>query len=194
MMDVDPTASFERSANKGHRPAVVWFTGLSGSGKSTIARKVEGVLIAEYHAHTYLLDGDVLREGINRDLGFSPPDRVENVRRTAEIARLMADAGLIVLASLISPYRADRASAREIAAPAAFIEVFVRCPVAICEQRDPKGLYLKARAGLIAEFTGVQAPYEPPSAPELILDTAELDLDCCVGAVVETLLHHQLIG
>jgi adenylyl-sulfate kinase len=193
-MGFDLLGTRPRSVNKGHLPAVVWLTGLSGSGKSTIARKVDCRLTADYHAHTYLLDGDVLRDGINRDLGFSPQDRAENVRRTAEIARLMADAGLIVLASLISPYQADRERARNIAAPFAFVEVFVRCPLEICEQRDPKGLYRRARAGLIPEFTGVHAPYEPPAAPELLLDTSLNDLDGCAGRVIQYLLDHHLIG
>jgi adenylyl-sulfate kinase len=193
-MRFNPADAHEHSAHKTHRPAVLWFTGLSGSGKSTIARAVKGILIAKYHAHTYLLDGDVLREGINRDLGFSPQDRAENVRRTAEIARLMADAGLMVLSSLISPYRADRERARKIAAPYAFIEVFVDCPVEICEQRDPKGLYRKARAGLIPEFTGIHAPYEPPSAPELVLETSVNDLETCADTVLQVLLHHHLLG
>ncbi len=184
----------KRSANKGHLPAILWFTGLSGSGKTTIARKIEDILIAEYHAHTYLLDGDILRGGINLGLGFSLQDRMENVRRTAEIARLMADAGLIVLVSLISPYRAARENARKIAAPYTFVEIYVQCPIETCEQRDPKGLYRKARAGLIPEFTGIHSPYEPPSAPDLILDTSKKDIESCVDATIQYLLHHNLLG
>jgi adenylyl-sulfate kinase len=193
-MASDRSDARECSDSKGHLPAVLWFTGLSGSGKSTIAGKVAATLAAAYKAHTYLLDGDILREGINRDLGFSSHDRAENVRRTAEIARLMANAGLITLASLISPYRTDRENARKIAAPYAFIEIYVQCPLAVCECRDPKGLYRKARAGLIPEFTGIYAPYEPPLAPELILDSSKMDVDRCVDTVIEYLLHNQLLG
>jgi len=148
----------------------VWFTGLSGSGKSTIATEVERVLIAQ-HRPTYLLDGDNLRHGLNGDLGFSAADRAENVRRVAEVARLFADAGVVALVPLISPYRAGREHARAIhvAAGLPFVEVYVDTPIELCERRDPKGLYRKARAGEISGFTGLDDPYEPPVTPELVL-------------------------
>jgi bifunctional enzyme CysN/CysC len=159
-----------RAALMGHKPALIWFTGLSGAGKSTIADLVEQRLNAEGR-HVFLLDGDALRTGLNRDLGFGEGDRVENIRRAAEVGRLMCEAGLIVLACFISPYRADRAAARERFEEGMFLEVFVDTPVEECRRRDPKGLYRRADAGEIRNFTGVSAPYEPPEAPELRLDT-----------------------
>jgi bifunctional enzyme CysN/CysC len=157
-----------RARLKGQKPRCLWFTGLPASGKSTIADRLEQRLHALGY-HTMLLDGDNLRHGLNRDLGFTPEDRVENIRRVAEVAKLMCDAGLIVLVALISPYRADRAMARSLFPPGEFIEVFVDVPLALAEARDPKGLYAKARAGLIPNFTGINAPYEPPEAPEIHL-------------------------
>jgi bifunctional enzyme CysN/CysC len=168
-LDLDRRA---REQQKEQKACCVWFTGLSGSGKSTIANLVEKRLHAS-GKHTYLLDGDNLRHGINRDLGFTEADRVENIRRVAEIAKLMVDAGLVVLVSLISPYRADRDLARSLLPAGDFLEVFVDTPVAVCEQRDPKGLYAKVRAGAIKNFTGVDSPYEPPLAPELRIATVE---------------------
>ena len=164
-LDVDKTV---RAALKGQHPRCLWFTGLSGAGKSTIANAAERRLLALGH-HTYLLDGDNIRHGLNRDLGFTDEDRVENIRRVAEVARLMVDAGLIVLVSFISPFRAERRMARERFAGGEFIEVFVDAPLALCEQRDVKGLYAKARAGRLRHFTGIDSPYEPPEAPELHL-------------------------
>ena len=164
-LDVGKTV---RAALKGQHPRCLWFTGLSGAGKSTIANAVERRLLALGH-HTYLLDGDNIRHGLNRDLGFTDEDRVENIRRVAEVARLMVDAGLIVLVSFISPFRAERRMARERFASGEFIEVFVDAPLALCEQRDVKGLYAKARAGQLQHFTGIDSPYEPPEAPELHL-------------------------
>jgi len=168
-LDLDAAA---RAALMGHRAAVVWFTGLSGAGKSTIANLLEKRLHAEA-VHTYVLDGDNIRHGLNRDLGFTEADRVENIRRVAEVAALMADAGLLVVVSFISPYRAERDAARERLPKGQFIEVFVDTPIDECRRRDPKGLYAKADAGLIANFTGVSAPYEPPLAPEVHLHTTE---------------------
>ena len=159
-----------RAAIKGQSPKVLWFTGLSGSGKSTIANEVERRLHAAGQ-HTYLLDGDNVRHGLNRDLGFTDADRVENIRRVAEVAKLMADAGLIVLVSFISPYESERRMARELFPEGEFFEVFVDTPLAECERRDVKGLYAKARAGLIPNFTGISAPYEVPRSPELHLET-----------------------
>ncbi|WP_165222024.1 sulfate adenylyltransferase subunit CysN [Affinirhizobium pseudoryzae] len=159
-----------RSELKAQRPAVLWFTGLSGAGKSTIANALEKMLTAEGR-HTYMLDGDNLRHGLNRDLGFTAEDRVENIRRTAEVAKLMADAGLIVLVCLISPFRADRETARAMMPDGEFIEIFIDTPINVCAERDPKGLYKKAFAGQLANFTGVSSPYEAPDNPELRLDT-----------------------
>jgi bifunctional enzyme CysN/CysC len=166
----------ERSMLTGRQGRVVWFTGLSGSGKSTLASAVSVDLTSRGIPHG-LLDGDSLRLGLNRDLGFSEPDRIENIRRTAEVAKLMADSGLVVLVSLISPYRADRARAREIVVAERFVEVFVDTPMFICEQRDAKGLYAKARQGSLPDFTGISAPYEPPEGPSLRVDgQASIDL------------------
>jgi bifunctional enzyme CysN/CysC len=158
-----------RAAALGQRPLVLWFTGLSGSGKSTVAKLVEEAL-HRAGRHTYSLDGDNLRHGLNRDLGFTPQDRVENIRRVGEVARLMVDAGLIVLASFISPYRAERQMVRDLLAPGEFVEIFMDTPLAVCAARDPKGLYAKAMRGEIPNFTGVSSPYEPPEAPDLVLD------------------------
>jgi bifunctional enzyme CysN/CysC len=158
-----------RAAAKGQRPMVLWFTGLSGSGKSTVAKLVEAAL-HRAGRHTYSLDGDNLRHGLNRDLGFTAQDRVENIRRVGEVAKLMADAGLIVLASFISPFRAERQMVREMLAPGEFVEVFVDTPLAVCAARDAKGLYARAMRGEIANFTGVSSPYEAPEAAELVLD------------------------
>lgn len=173
-------ASRERA--QGHRAAVLWFTGLSGSGKSTLTNAVQDLLAAR-GVRTYILDGDNIRHGLNRDLGFSPEDRVENIRRIAEVARLFVDAGVVVLTAFISPYRADRAQARAINGEA-FVEVHVRADLATCERRDPKGLYRKARAGEIAEFTGVSAPYEEPESPEITVDTTDAPVEACAEAVV----------
>ncbi|WP_052670072.1 adenylyl-sulfate kinase [Nitriliruptor alkaliphilus] len=175
----------------GHGPATVWFTGLSGSGKSTLAFAVERALIADGIA-AYVLDGDNVRFGLNRDLGFSPADRTENIRRIGEVCRLMHDAGLVVLTAFISPYRTDRQQVRDLHPDGGFVEVFVDTPIEICEARDVKGLYARARAGEVPEFSGVSAPYEAPDVPELRLDTSQQDLDACVAAVRATLDRHGL--
>lgn len=172
-----------RARSLGHGAGTVWFTGLSGSGKSTIARQVETALVDRGVA-AYLLDGDNVRHGLNGDLGFSPQDREENIRRIGEVARLMVDAGLVVLASFISPYARDRARVRDLHPAGAFHEVFVDTPLEVCEQRDPKGLYAKARAGEIPDFSGISAPYEAPTAPDLHLRTADRSLDDCVAEVL----------
>ena len=175
-----------RARLKGQRPCVVWLTGLSGAGKSTIANIVE-TRLHQLGQHTYILDGDNVRHGLTRDLGFTDADRVENIRRVAEVARLMADAGLIVLVSFISPYRADRRMARELLPDGQFIEVFVDTPLSVAEARDPKGLYRKARRGELKNFTGIDAPYEAPEVPDLHIDTsavtAEQAADRIVGAL-----------
>lgn len=183
-LDVTPAV---RAALKGQRPRCVWFTGLSGAGKSTIANLVERGLVAR-GCHTYLLDGDNVRHGLNRDLGFTDEDRVENIRRVAHVARLMTDAGLIVLVSFISPFRAERASARTLFAPGDFIEVFVDTPLAEAERRDVKGLYAKARRGDLPNFTGIDSPYEPPEAAELVLDTQAEGPDVLAQRVIDLLL------
>jgi bifunctional enzyme CysN/CysC len=182
-IDVTPAA---RSELKGHGPAVVWFTGLSGAGKSTIANRTEQ-LLHSLGVHTALLDGDNVRHGLNHDLGFTEVDRIENVRRVAEVAKLMADAGLVVLVSFISPFRAERHLARELAGEGRFCEVFVDTPLDVAEARDPKGLYQKARDGELANFTGVDSPYEPPDVPELRVETTSSTPDEAATAVVERL-------
>jgi bifunctional enzyme CysN/CysC len=182
-IDVTPEA---RSALMGHRPAVVWLTGLSGAGKSTIANHAEQLLHAR-GVHTYLLDGDNVRHGLNHDLGFTEADRIENIRRVAEVARLMADAGLVVLVSFISPFRAERQLARERAGEGRFFEVFVDTPLSVAEERDPKGLYRKARQGELTNFTGVDSPYEAPEDPELRIDTTATTPDDAAALLVEHL-------
>jgi adenylylsulfate kinase len=163
--------------------AVIWLTGLSGSGKSTVAYALERRLM-DLGKLTYVLDGDNVRHGLCKDLGFSPKDRVENIRRIGEVAALFAEAGLLVITSFISPYRSDRTSARAMAGSNRFVEVFLDANLETCEKRDPKGLYKKARAGEISEFTGISAPYESPDDPELTLSTGTLSVDACVALVV----------
>lgn len=160
----------QRQKLNGHKSFIVWFTGLSGSGKSTIANALEQRL-HQMGLRTYLLDGDNIRHGLNADLGFSPEDRRENIRRIGEVAKLFVDAGVIVITAFISPYRADRQMVREMVAPGEFIEVYVKCPLELCERRDPKGLYKKARRGEITDFTGVSAPYEEPEKPEVVVES-----------------------
>ena len=172
----------ERERLLGQQGCAVWLTGLSGSGKSTIARALEAAL-HEKGRLVYVLDGDNLRHGLNADLGFSDADRRENVRRTGEVAALFADAGVIAVAALISPFAADREQVRCTVGPDRFIEVFLDVPLAVCEERDPKGMYRKARAGLMAEFTGISSPYEAPAAPAVVLRTADAGVEECVAAV-----------
>lgn len=175
----------DRVANLGHDARTVWFTGLSGSGKSTLAFAVEQALVAKGVA-AYVLDGDNVRFGLNSDLGFSPEDRTENIRRIGEVCRLFQDAGMVVLTAFISPYVADRAQVRALHPEGSFVEVFVDTPLEVCEARDVKGLYKKARAGEIPEFSGISAPYEPPPEPEVTVDTS-LPLQDCVAEIVSFL-------
>jgi bifunctional enzyme CysN/CysC len=182
-----------RAAMKGQKPAVLWFTGLSGSGKSTIANLVEKQLTAE-GKHTYLLDGDNVRHGLNKDLGFTDADRVENIRRVGEAARLFADAGLIVLTAFISPFRSERRMARELVGVSEFLEVFIDTPIEVCMQRDPKGLYEKARAGTIKNFTGVDSPYEAPQHADLTIKTVEGTSENHAQAIVEYLRSHGYLS
>jgi bifunctional enzyme CysN/CysC len=186
-------SSEQRAELKGHRPAVLWFTGLSGAGKSTIANRLEQKLLA-IGCHTMLLDGDNVRHGLNRDLGFTDTDRVENIRRVGEVAKLMGDAGVIAICAFISPFRADRQMAREIAAPHAFVEVFVDTPIAECIRRDPKGLYAKAQSGAIPNFTGIDSAYEPPENPEIRVATVGTDPDALADQLVAELRHRAILN
>jgi bifunctional enzyme CysN/CysC len=175
----------DRERLNGHAGKVIWFTGLSGSGKSTIANALE----KELHAigrHTYILDGDNIRQGLNKDLGFADADRVENIRRIAEVSRLMMDAGLIVITAFISPFRQDRQIARDLIGPDNFVEVYINTPLQVCEARDVKGLYKKARAGAVQHMTGITSPYEPPHAPDVEIQ----GFDATVQNEVQVLLHH----
>jgi bifunctional enzyme CysN/CysC len=175
-----------RAHLKHQHPCIVWFTGLSASGKSTIAKLVEAQLHRAGH-HTYMLDGDNVRHGLNRDLGFADADRVENIRRVGEVAKLFVDAGLIVLCAFISPFRAERGMVRDLVGEGEFIEVFVDTPIVECRRRDPKGLYAKADRGALKNFTGVDSPYEPPEHADLVLPTPQHDPDRLAGIVVEHL-------
>lgn len=173
----------EREGILGQKGCVIWFTGLSGSGKSTISRRVEQKLLSE-GVHAYCLDGDNVRHNLNKDLGFSPADRTENIRRIGAVAELFADGGIVTCTAFISPYRADRDAARALLPDGRFVEVHVNTSLEECEKRDPKGLYKKARSGEIPQFTGVSAPYEAPQSPELTIDTAGRSVDDCADDVI----------
>ncbi|PZD95366.1 adenylyl-sulfate kinase [Paenibacillus sambharensis] len=176
----------DRSRLNGHGSCALWFTGLSGSGKSTLAVEVERRLHSR-RVHTYILDGDNLRHGLSKGLGFTPEDRKENMRRTGEAAKLFVDAGIMTLVTLISPYRSERELVRSVVGTDSFVEIYVRCPLEECERRDPKGLYKRARSNEISEFTGISAPYEEPENPELEIDTSRLDLQQSAGRVLDYL-------
>jgi adenylylsulfate kinase len=182
----------EREEKLGQRGAVVWFTGLSASGKSTVAREVELALI-ENGKNAYVLDGDNIRHGLNKNLGFSPEDRTENIRRIGEVAKLFCEANVITLTAFISPYRADRDLARKLVPEGQFFEIYCDIPIEIAEKRDPKGLYKKARAGEIPEFTGISAPYEPPLKPELVLKTGTENLEESTRRVLNLLVEKGII-
>lgn len=181
-----------RARQKNQRPLMLWFTGLSGAGKSTVANALESWLY-DHGFHTYLLDGDNVRHGLNKDLGFSDKDRVENIRRIGEVGKLMVDAGIISISAFISPFRADRQMVRSLFAPGEFVEVYVATPLNVCEKRDPKGLYQKARAGVIRQFTGIDSPYEAPTDPEITLDTSRLSVEQATLAVVDYLRSVQAL-
>jgi adenylylsulfate kinase len=176
----------DRQRSLRQRPLLVWFTGLSGSGKSTLANGVESALHLK-GVHTYLLDGDNIRTGLSRDLTFSNADRIENIRRIAEVSKLMLDAGLVVLSAFISPFRAEREMIRKLVGVENFLEVYVDCPIAVCEERDVKGLYQKARQGLIKNFTGIDSPYEPPITPFVTIKTAEESVEDSISKITELL-------
>lgn len=195
--NLTPTAALLRREHReillGQRGCVLWMTGYSGSGKSTIARELEQRLVLDSR-FAYVLDGDNVRHGLSSGLGFTAADRHENIRRVAEVAHLFADAGVIAIVAFISPYRADRDQARVIAGDRPFLEIHVGTPLAVCERRDPKGLYRKARAGQITGFTGIDDPYEEPMAPELRLDTQDLSVATCVDAIMDTMRTHSILG
>ena len=183
----------DRRKMLGHGGAILWLTGLSGSGKSTVARLAEKKLV-ERGVLAYVLDGDNVRHGLNADLGFGEKDRTENIRRIAEVAKLIADAGVVVLTAFISPFRVDRARARAVALEGTFFEVHVATPLEECERRDPKGLYKKARAGEIADFTGLTSPYEAPESPELVIGADGASPEACAAQLIELLEQRGLVG
>jgi len=182
-----------REAQNGHRGAIIWFTGLSGAGKSTLAHAVEETLY-QRGCRTFVLDGDNVRHGLCGDLGFTAKDREENIRRIGEMAKLFMEAGVIVLTAFISPYRADRERVRGMVEHGDFIEIYCDSSIEVCESRDVKGLYKKARAGQIADFTGISSPYEAPEKPELVVNTGTAELDACVQQVISTLVQRDIVS
>ncbi|MCW1718671.1 adenylyl-sulfate kinase [Pseudoalteromonas sp. A3] len=183
----------QKQQHKGHKPVLLWYTGLSGSGKSTVANAVEAKLFS-LGCHTYLLDGDNVRMGLNKGLTFSDEDRVENIRRISEVAKLFVDAGLIVSTAFISPFKADRDQARSIVNEGEFVEVFIDTPLAVCESRDPKGLYKKARAGEIPNFTGISSAFDVPENPDIHVKTAEQTIEQCAGQIVDYLINNKIVN
>ncbi|MCJ0934824.1 adenylyl-sulfate kinase [Mammaliicoccus sciuri] len=182
----------QRQERNGHKSVVIWFTGLSGSGKSTISVSLEKALF-EQNITSYRLDGDNIRHGLNQNLGFSPEDRKENIRRIGEVGKLMVDAGVVTMTAFISPYEEDRNTVRDILEDGEFIEVYTKCSLDECESRDPKGLYKKARSGEIKEFTGINAPYEEPSNPEIVIDTENESVEESVEKIVAYLKENQYL-
>jgi len=183
----------QRAENKNQKPCLLWFTGLSGSGKSTVANALD-VALHNRGYHTFLLDGDNVRHGLCKDLAFSDHDREENIRRVGEVCKLFADAGLIVMSAFISPFTSDRRLVRKLFPAGEFIEVFMNTPIETCESRDPKGLYQKARSGQIKDFTGIDSPYELPPHPELCLDTSRMSVIDCVEGLIAYLLEREMIA
>ncbi|ADC86510.1 MULTISPECIES: adenylyl-sulfate kinase [Staphylococcus] len=182
----------DRQKQNGHKSAVIWFTGLSGSGKSTVSVALEQALF-ELGKHAYRLDGDNVRHGLNKNLGFSPEDRKENIRRIGEVSKLLVDAGTIAITAFISPYRVDRDDVRNILEDGEFIEVYTQCSVEECEKRDPKGLYAKARSGEIKEFTGINAPYEAPYHPEITINTEQQSVEQAVAHILNYLTDNKYL-
>jgi len=182
----------DRQKQNGHKSAVIWFTGLSGSGKSTVSVALEQALF-ELGKHAYRLDGDNVRHGLNKNLGFSPEDRKENIRRIGEVSKLLVDAGTIAITAFISPYRVDRDDVRNILEDGEFIEVYTQCSVEECEKRDPKGLYAKARSGEIKEFTGISAPYEAPNHPEITINTEQQSVEQAVAHILNYLTDNKYL-
>ncbi|MCR4298139.1 MAG: adenylyl-sulfate kinase [Gallionella sp.] len=182
-----------REQQNGHRGAIIWFTGLSGAGKSTLAHAVEEAL-HQRGCRTFVLDGDNVRHGLCKDLGFSREDRIENIRRIGEVAKLFMESGVIVLTAFISPFRADRERVRGMVGQGDFIEIYCDTPIEICEARDTKGLYEKARAGQIAEFTGISSPYETPEKPEIMVNTGKAELDACARQVIDEMVRYGVIA
>ncbi len=185
-----PQAELEK--RNGHKGAVIWLTGLSGSGKSTVACKIQSLLF-ERGVQTFILDGDNIRHGLNQDLGFSPEDREENIRRIGEVAKLFREAGFLVITSFISPYRKDRDKVRSLLSKGDFIEMFIKASLETCEKRDPKDLYKKARSGEVGEFTGITAPYEEPKSPEITLDTEKINASECAKIFIKWLEDNRYI-
>ncbi len=182
----------ERQKRNGHKSCILWFTGLSGAGKSTLANALEQQLFRQGKA-SYILDGDNVRHGLNKGLGFSDEDRKENIRRIGEVAKLFVDAGTVVCTAFISPFKEDRDRVRELVEEGEFIEVYVRCSLEACEQRDPKGLYKKARAGEIPSFTGISSPYEEPESPELIIDSDKLSVEESIETIITYLKENEIL-
>ncbi|GBF33917.1 adenylylsulfate kinase [Desulfocucumis palustris] len=182
----------QRRKLKKHKSCILWITGLSASGKSTLANALE-CRLNEMEVHTYILDGDNIRHGLNKDLGFNPEDRRENIRRIAEVAKLFVDANILVITAFISPYREDRKAARQLVERGEFIEIYTKCPLNVCEKRDPKGLYKKARIGKIYGFTGITAPYEEPENPEIIIETDKDSTEESVNKIIRYLLRKEII-
>lgn len=183
----------KKQQHKSHKPVLLWYTGLSGSGKSTVANAVEAKLFL-LGCHSYLLDGDNLRMGLNKGLKFSDEDRIENIRRISEVAKLFVDAGLIVSTAFISPFKADRAQARSIVNEGEFVEVFIDTPLTVCESRDPKGLYKKARAGEISNFTGISSAFDVPENPEINVKTAEKTIEQCADQIIDYLINNKIVN
>lgn len=184
--------STDRHRLNRHQSALLWFTGMSGSGKSTVAHAVEARLY-DHGVRTYVLDGDNIRHGLNKDLGLSPEDRKENIRRIAEVSKIMVDAGILVFCAFIAPYRESRNSVRELMGDLPYYECYVKCPLDICEERDPKGLYARARRGEIENMTGISAPYEEPENPELVLETDVLTVDESIDCVMRFLIEQEIV-